>query len=188
MKIIYFHGFASQGNSEKSRALRDFFGDENVLSPDLPINPLEVVNLIDDLVRENRDEQLFLVGTSLGGFYAWWASQRWDIPCMLVNPSTRPSSTIGNNPGTFKNHATGEDFQVLPEFKDLWSFMEYEAKTNQNGANINMALAADDAVIPFSRAIVDIPYTNDTVITPDGGHRYTDRWADVVTKVAQITK
>ena len=73
--IVYLHGFASSGVSDKVTALKERFGDDKVIAPDLPFDPDEVVSLVYDVVRnfmKNRkpDEKLVFVGTSLGAFYA----------------------------------------------------------------------------------------------------------------------
>ena len=50
MKIVYLHGFGSQGNSAKSEQLRERFGSKHVVAPNLPIRPRQVKQLIDQIV------------------------------------------------------------------------------------------------------------------------------------------
>ena len=44
--ILYLHGFASCGNSTKTKLLKHYFGKENVIAPDLLVDPVEAVDFI----------------------------------------------------------------------------------------------------------------------------------------------
>jgi predicted esterase YcpF (UPF0227 family) len=188
MKIIYFHGFASTGNGAKADALRERFGSARVLSPDLPIDPREVCAMIDPIIRCATSDPAILVGTSLGGFYASYFSQRWRLPCVLVNPSTVPSATIGSRPGTYKNFATGVELEVRPEFAPIWASMEADIKANLDPALVSLFLAEDDDVLPLAEALRRLAGAAFKLVTPDGGHRYSDHWDKVVDRIAALMR
>ena len=179
--IIYLHGFASVGNSAKSSALKAAFAGNRVIAPDLPADPRAVISLISDLVHAGpHDEKLVFVGTSLGGFYALYCAQYFDAPCIVVNPSTRPSETIGARLGTNRNHATGLDFEVTAGHIAAFAEMEQYIAQNSNGALINLILAHDDDVLDYRTALVNIPYRKRLLQFPDGGHRFEEHWDEVV--------
>lgn len=179
--FIYLHGFASSGKSNKSQALIDAFGASNVWAPDLPMNPREVVALVDDFIKNNPQDKIVFVGTSLGGFYARYFSSTWDAPCVLVNPSTRPSVTMKEKLGTNKNYSTGKEFQVTDDDLRDFSQMEETLKLNRpSGALIDLFLAEDDSVLEYKTALTDIPFTNSTTITKDGGHRFDTNFDQVI--------
>jgi predicted esterase YcpF (UPF0227 family) len=188
MKIIYLHGFASAGNGAKAQALGARFGAAAVVSPDLPIDPREVRQLVDGIIRANRDVPLLLVGTSLGGFYASYFSQRWNLPCVLVNPSVFPSQTVGRRVGVHKNFATGAAFEVRPEFAGIWAGMEAEIAAEQDGALVNLFLAEDDDVISHEVALQHFPRPAFRSVTRDGGHRYQAHWDRVMDRVQEIAR
>ena len=70
--ILYFHGFASAGGGPKYQMLKDRFGNRTeVYSPDLPVNPIEVTNVVREHMQKHlSDITTIFVGSSLGGFYA----------------------------------------------------------------------------------------------------------------------
>ena len=187
MKIIYLHGFASVGVGPKSDALRKKFGNDAVYSPDLPIDPDAVEMLIDTYVAKNTQYPLIFVGTSLGGFWANYFAQKWDSPCVIVNPSTSPSKTMWERVGKIiKNYSTGELMPILEDYATKFGIRESYLIGNTNGALINVFVAKDDDVIPYKEVLENIPYRASCTITEDGGHRYDTNWGKVVDKVRQV--
>lgn len=83
-KVLYIHGFASAGSSGTAIQMRQHFYPQgiSVLSPDVPVSPLEAWRLLQDLVKEENPD--LIVATSMGAMYA---EQLRGVPRILVNPS-----------------------------------------------------------------------------------------------------
>lgn len=170
MTIIYLHGFGSKGNSFKSQQLRKEFGNENVVSPDLPLlEPEKMVKLIDDVVYQVKSFPIIFVGTSLGGFWANYFSARWDAPCILINPVIDPIKTL-------KNHNIQNS--IVEKYKEL-SFPD-------NYLNMNILLAKDDTVLNANETYNLYKKANSIIMTDTGGHRYEDQWSNVIDKIKEI--
>lgn len=91
MNIVYLHGFQSNSNSVKGQILRRHCADLNgvhVHLPDLNMPPLQVMQQMSELI-EGLDN-VVLVGSSLGGFYATQLMARHHIPAVLINPAVYP--------------------------------------------------------------------------------------------------
>jgi dienelactone hydrolase len=94
MHIIFIHGKESDPkNSSKAQAIRDRFPESIVSVPDY--KPKErSYEEIDEFFREYfdrmtylDDEELFIIGSSLGGYWALkWASPLDASGCILINP------------------------------------------------------------------------------------------------------
>ncbi|MBQ8968178.1 MAG: hypothetical protein IJ064_00375 [Bacteroidaceae bacterium] len=83
-KLLYVHGFASAGSSGTATHLRNMlyeYGVE-VISPDIPVMPLEAKVFLQKLVKEVQPD--LIVCTSMGGLYT---EQMYGVPRILVNPS-----------------------------------------------------------------------------------------------------
>jgi uncharacterized protein len=187
--VIYLHGFASVGNSPKAHALREALIEHTVLAPDLPIDPELVIAQVDRIVRNAASWPIVFVGTSLGGFWANYFAQKYDAPCVLVNPALRPSKTLYQWVGkAAKNYATGENVEVT--LKDIASFakIEMESEGNHNGALIHVFAAKDDDVINYQDVLDQVRFSKSLTLTKDGGHRFESHWGMVVDKVNEVIK
>ncbi|MCR5535715.1 MAG: hypothetical protein K6F47_11210 [Bacteroidaceae bacterium] len=83
-KAIYLHGFASAGSTGTATTMRNLlYGrDVMVLSPDIPVSPLEAQQMLSALIQTEQPD--IIVATSMGAMYA---EQLRGIPRILVNPS-----------------------------------------------------------------------------------------------------
>lgn len=90
--ILYIHGFASCGDSTKSRLLKTYFGASEVLSPDIPVEPDAAMAFLETLIAKHG--VTLLIGSSLGGFYATALSHRLGLDAVLINPSCHPWLTL----------------------------------------------------------------------------------------------
>jgi len=82
MVVLFVHGLASSGAFKTAGALRNLLRPCTVLSPDLPIDPDEVLALLRGLC--DRYQPDLIVGHSLGGFFA---QQLRGYRKILINPS-----------------------------------------------------------------------------------------------------
>ena len=83
-KAIYLHGFASAGSTGTATTMRNLlYGrDVMVLSPDIPVSPLQAQQMLSDLVQTEQPD--IIVATSMGAMYA---EQLRGVSRILVNPS-----------------------------------------------------------------------------------------------------
>ena len=90
-KILHLHGIGSAGGGATASVLKKLFSDIEVISPDIPVRPLEAFAFISKLVAGNEFD--FVIGTSLGGFYAMLIK---GIPKFLINPAMNAPTDIEN--------------------------------------------------------------------------------------------
>jgi predicted esterase YcpF (UPF0227 family) len=122
-KLLYVHGFASSGNSGTVMALRRHLSGWTVVAPDLPVDPLEALELLRRLLDEEAPD--IVVGTSMGGMYA---QQLWGVPRIVVNPSFEMSRSLlfgkmGRNKYMSKRKDGATEFRidkaVVERFKEM---------------------------------------------------------------------
>ena len=179
--IVYLHGFASAGNSEKSQAIRKRFPNCTVLSPDLRT---VCVNEVMGLLQKYPAEDFVFVGTSLGGFWANVFAQLTNSRAIVVNPSIHPSKSLKG--AEAKNYKTGELVKVTDEEIGQLKGAENLLYAIYNGKLVDLFLAMDDDVIPYRPTINALSGYNSAVITSDGGHRYAMHWDKVLDKLAEL--
>lgn len=112
--ILYVHGFNSSPSSHKSNQLRDRLaglGREAEFScPALSHWPTEAMAQLEREIGREPADKVTLVGSSLGGFYATWLSEKYGVRSVLVNPAITPHEGLRTYLGPQKNLYSGEEY------------------------------------------------------------------------------
>jgi predicted esterase YcpF (UPF0227 family) len=112
--IVYLHGFISSPQSRKAVMLGDYVrncvGDVAYVVPELPHRPARAFEAIVAQCAAVPAGDLTLVGSSLGGFYATAAAERFGCRAALLNPAVHPHRHFDRYLGPQKNLYTGEEF------------------------------------------------------------------------------
>lgn len=93
--------------------------------PELPASPKASAALIAKLVKDWPQQDMVVIGSSLGGFYATWAAAQWRCKGLLLNPAVHPARDlvpyIGQHP-VWQNPSAQIDFDpaYIDELKDLY--------------------------------------------------------------------
>lgn len=130
-KVLYIHGFASAGSTGTAVTMRNMlYGqDVSVISPDVPVAPLDAIAFLKRLVAEECPD--LIVATSMGAMYA---EQLKGLPRILVNPSFHMARLLtfrGMGKREFRNkRADGaKDFKVDKEM--IAAYKEVEKNSFQ---------------------------------------------------------
>lgn len=116
--ILYLHGFQSGPASEKARLMREWAQQqarEDVVCPQLPVEPRAAMQLILQLCAGEDPQRLCLVGSSLGGYYSLYAAEQLGCRAVLINPAVRPWELLQDYLGWHEHPYTGERFEIRPE-------------------------------------------------------------------------
>lgn len=122
-KIVYLHGLGSSGATQTADYLRKKLPEVEVISPDIPLQPEEALQMLNRLCYEVKPD--VIVGTSMGAMYA---QQLHGYKKILVNPAFHVSEIMRNNIGTNKwlnPRRDGQtEFVIDEELCDLYQQME----------------------------------------------------------------
>lgn len=123
MKILYIHGLASSGASGTPANLRSLLPDDTVISPDLPLDPIEALNMLRDICASQNID--IVIGTSMGGMFA---QQMHGYRKIIINPAFHVSQSMRKRPRENKwfNHRQdgATTFIITPELCDAYEEME----------------------------------------------------------------
>lgn len=152
--ILFLHGFASSGSATKAAALREFVNNKTkFISPDLPVEPLKVIELIEGLLK-NSDEDSIVFGSSLGGFYALYAGIKHNTRIALINPAVEPHIDLKSVVGLNTNYQTGEQFEFKTEYvEQLFEIYKKTDLQNLKREKLLLMLAEDDELLDYRRAL-----------------------------------
>lgn len=170
--IINIHGYNSTGENSKFQFLKSIFPDETIISPTLPFNPKETVEQLRSIILKQK-EKILVVGSSLGGFYAYYIAARFSLDVCLINPSLIPfvnlvDKMLEESQSELKDTISIEQ---LKELRDLFSLSYLEAVKE----NVNVFVCNDDEVINHQAVTKKMsPFFNQYIEFESGGHRFED--------------
>jgi len=121
MHLLYLHGFRSSPGSFKARRLAAWLQahrpDVHWWCPQLPPSPADAWALITQGIAGWPRDDMAVVGSSLGGFYATAVAERFGCPAMLLNPAVDPARDLAAYIGELTQfHAPEERFYFRPEY------------------------------------------------------------------------
>jgi predicted esterase YcpF (UPF0227 family) len=131
--ILYLHGFRSSPRSFKARVVQDRLTvagrAEELICPQLPASPREAMELVLKLVERYPADELAVVGSSLGGFYATWLAERQGCRAVLLNPAVDPLKSLDKHVGVTTSWHSGEPFEFKREYIDELAALRVEKIT-----------------------------------------------------------
>ncbi len=117
-KIIYLHGFNNRLHNDISNKLKYYFGENMIIASYDNINPLNAFEQLDLLIRGlMASDKVYLVGVSVGGFWANYFSEKYVLNCILINPVLKPAEIFKLKTNEYK----------LPVFKNLKAWQNYKS-------------------------------------------------------------
>lgn len=172
--IIYIHGFNSSAASYKAQALLKYFKEQGredeIIIPTLSSVPSYAMAELKVLVEQNISNNLSFIGSSLGGYYATWLADRYDLPVVLVNPAVKPYELLNEYLGKNINHYSGEEYELTPAHIDELKALDVEYISKPH--RYLVMLQTGDEVLDYSQAFVK--FAGSRMILEEGGnHSFT---------------
>ena len=167
--ILYIHGFGSSGHGGKASLFREYFEDE-VIVPSLSYVPNLAIDTIEQIIELllSKDETVGIVGSSLGGYYAIYLANKFNLKAVLINPAIYPYKTL-EKIGNAMNYYDGSTFEVTKEH--MQSLKSFEVNEIKNQENFLVLLQTDDEVLDYNDAVEKLP-NSDLVIEEGGNHSF----------------
>ena len=174
LKIIYLHGFNSSAESKKSKILDSYLKGEksiNLESPNLSTSPSRAVSQIEKIIKEYSN-RVCLVGSSLGGLYATFVADRYDLKSVTINPVVRNHiSGMKDLVGSHKNFHTDEEYEFTT--KDYLDLQKLGLKELKNPLNHLCLIKMSDEVLDHNKTLAY--FSKSYVLSEKGGnHSYDD--------------
>ncbi len=173
VKIIYFHGFNSSPDSDTCKALQSHFGKEHIIAPAYDyINPENAFKYLDDLIKPiSYEYELYFVGTSLGGFWANYFSEKYRIQCVLINPSLNPEFSLDKYLGLNENFHTRE--KVMLTLQNIEAYKQFMVADTPSIPKTVLLGGLDNVVDQaYTRSVMSNHYI---AYAPNEGHQVKDK-------------
>ena len=171
--ILYFHGFKSSSKSSKAQSIKNFIAknakNTKIIIPDLDDNFQNAHNQIEELIRLSGSNIVFM-GSSLGGYYASYFSQKLKKKAVLINPAVHPLKDFEVHLGENENYSSGKKFNISSKEISFVRTLSYKKLLTPN--DLLILLESGDEILKynksasyFSGAYIDIAF--------GGNHSYS---------------
>jgi uncharacterized protein len=187
--LVYLHGFRSSPQSAKAQQvlawLRAHAPTLRVSCPQLPPSPAAAMELALKQVAHwqaqcaadaplDPAEQLVVIGSSLGGFYATHLAERWGCRAVLLNPAIHPARDLAAYIGEQSQWHSDESFYFDAAYVD-----ELQALTHARCSRperILAVVATGDEVLDWREMVGRYP--GSTIRLIQGGDHAISDFAD----------
>lgn len=170
--LLYIHGFNSSPQSHKAivtgRWLAQHYPKTGFVCPPLSLFPQSAMVSLERTLAE-RDEELYLVGSSMGGFYATWLAEKYALKAVLINPAVAPWRGRDYLLGEQVNYHTGERCVFEPHH--LQALEAFDVAHLARPEHIKVLLQTGDEVLDY-RLAVHKYRACETLVEPGGDHSF----------------
>ena len=184
--ILYLHGFCSSPESWKARLLADAMTrrgqGERFFCPFLSPVPREAIAQAEEIIGRH-DGSLTVVGSSLGGFYATWLAEKFDLRAVLVNPAVVAPISLEKYLGTQTNLHTQETFEFTVEHIAQLRALEVERVTPERYL---LMVETGDEVLDYRQAVAR--YAGCRQIALEGGDHSFTRFPDCLPQLIEFCR
>jgi len=177
--ILYIHGFNSSPLSLKAEQTRQYFKqyfpDVGFFCPQLASTPDKAIAQLEDIIETHLSPPVsvnttwYLIGSSLGGYFASYLSSKYNCLAVLVNPAIKPYELMHDYLGEQVNPYTEETYQVteghIKELKELEQTAPRIDSKKKN--NYLVMVQTGDEVLNYEQAAEK--YQHCRLIVQDGG-------------------
>ncbi|GLS24876.1 YqiA/YcfP family alpha/beta fold hydrolase [Marinibactrum halimedae] len=168
--LLYIHGFLSSPSSFKSQQFKQWLTqhrpDIHFECPLLPPYPAQAHQILDNIITQSAERPIYLVGSSMGGFWSTYFAEKYNLPAVLVNPACAPLTLMPSYVGIELKNFHTEDTYLLND-SHLKELAEFVIEEPQRIPNYWVLLQTGDETLDYRLA--EKKYRKCKVTTEDGG-------------------
>jgi predicted esterase YcpF (UPF0227 family) len=164
--ILYLHGFRSSPRSFKAQLLDDRMRElgrgPEYSCPQLPASPHAAIGLAADLVSGVSIDELTVIGSSLGGYYATLLAEQTGCRAVLLNPAVTPPRDLEKYVGVTTMYHSNDRFEFKPDYIEELRRLEVTKITRPE--RYFLVAAQGDEVLDWREMVAHYPGAKHKVI------------------------
>lgn len=154
VNVLYIHGFNSSPLSLKAEQTRKYLNDHflNIQfhCPQLANTPMAAIKQLEGIIQTRHLQTWCLMGSSLGGYFSTYLSEKFNLPAVLINPAVKPYILLCDYLGEQVNPYTNDVYQVHTSHIDDLKSLECE---NLTANNYLVMVQKGDEVLNYQEAV-----------------------------------
>mgnify|MGYP003347074465 CR=1 FL=1 len=155
---------------------------ERFLCPQLPVSPRAAMQLARELCLSVPLDQLVLVGSSLGGFYATALAEDLGCRAVLLNPAITPAHDLARHVGIQQAWHSDQQIDFRPEYIDELAPIE-RARISRPERYFLVA-ATGDEVLDWRQMVAHYPGARHKII--EGSDHGLSNFAETIDEVLEF--
>lgn len=172
--LLYLHGFLSSPQSQKALQtqawLAQYRSQWQFVCPELSPHPFLARQTLEACVASYRHQPVYLMGSSLGGFWATYLSERYNLPAVLINPAVHPHTRFQEFAGRPLKHYHHDTTYVL-ESEDLQELKTCSASAITRPERYWLLVQTADETLDY-RLAVELYQGCRQTVEPGGNHAF----------------
>lgn len=179
-RLLYIHGFLSSPASYKAVQVKQWLAthrpDIEYHCPALTAYPGRTRHTLEILIEQMLPEPVYLMGSSLGGYWATWLVEKYGLRAVLINPAVKPGML---NPEyvnvELKNYHSDDTYRLTEQ--DVEELLTADVSEIQFHDNYWLMVQTGDETLDYRLAVEK--YAGCKQLIEDGGdHSFQnfDRW------------
>ena len=184
--LVYLHGFRSSPRSSKAvmtqEAIKNISNANNPIEwycPQLLASPKESMEMVMTHINHSSADQIVVVGSSLGGFYANFLAEKYSCKAIALNPAVRAARELAPHVGMMTAYDSDEPFDFRPEY--INELKELQIEKISNPSRYFLIAAKGDELLDW-REMVDF-YQGAKQLVLEGSDHGISNYADHLPKV-----
>lgn len=168
--IIYIHGFGGSGEGSKATFFRKYFESigRPFIAPSLSYIPELAIKTLEELISQSH-EDVYLIGSSLGGYYTLYLSTKQRVKkAVVINPSIYPMVTLKRCVGNAPSFYDESTFTWRQSHLDM--LQQYEV-TELEKTKLMLLAQKGDEVLDYKEAVDKLDGCS-MYIEEDGSHSF----------------
>jgi uncharacterized protein len=154
--LLYIHGFLSSPFSGKAQQVENWLKHNepgiDYVCPALTPYPKEAVTCLEDIVERHLPQPVYLLGSSMGGYYATYLAEKYNLRAVLINPAIAPYHLIDDYlDKDLQNYHTEEHYRLTREHLDHLRALETDRL--QYPANFWLMVQTGDETLDYRQAV-----------------------------------
>jgi len=170
--VLYIHGFNSSPLSTKAVLTKEYLTknrpDINFYCPQIANTPNVAIRQLEKIIAQKCHEKWYLMGSSLGGYFATYLSEKYGYKAILINPAVKPFELLNDYLGEQTNPYTEESYLVENSYLDDLVAIE-QKKIIKN--NYLVMVQTGDEVLDYQQAVDKYQHC-DLVVQSGGDHSF----------------
>lgn len=172
--LVFLHGYLGSPRSVKAQHTARWLSEKapgwQYACPELPPFAEPAMSLLKSIIDASDEDEIGLVGSSMGGFYATWLAQHYGLKAVLINPVTSAHDLLAEHVGVPLSPQSGQKFVLKPEH--IEAFRKLQIKQVEKPENYLVLLQTGDEVLDYRLA--KQKYRECRLVVEEGGdHSFT---------------